>query len=66
MDEDKRLRDMLDTAIRVGEAQTREAIKYVKEVRALREVIWRALGQLRAGQPDKARRTLEQQIMKDQ
>jgi hypothetical protein len=63
MDEDKRL---LETAVQIGDEHSRRAIKLANDLRALRNMIWRVLIQLRAGRVDQARQTLEQQLLKNQ
>jgi Tfp pilus assembly protein PilF len=65
MDEQE-LRNMLDMACKLGDAHSLRAIEYANQARLLRIALWRALGQLRAGQTAAARKTLERALAKDQ
>lgn len=62
MDNEHKYRDLYQIAVRVGNDNANHAIALANEIRELRKVIWLALGQLRRGQIDGARRTLERQI----
>ena len=63
---EQELRNMLDKACQIGDAHSLRAIDYANQAHGLRIGLWRALCQLRAGQSDVARRTLERLLMKDQ
>jgi hypothetical protein len=62
MDDYKRLYEI---AIKVGEQHATQAVKHANEIQILRQTIWRALTQLRAGRAGLARQILEEQL-KDQ
>jgi hypothetical protein len=61
MDEHK-FRDLYRAAVQVGESNSRLVAVYANEIRNLRKAIWQAIGLLRKGKIDDARRTLEHQI----
>jgi hypothetical protein len=61
MDEHK-FRDLYKAAVSVGESNSRLVAVYANEIRNLRKAIWQAIGQMRKGKIDDARRTLEDQV----
>ena len=65
MNEDK-FRALYETACLLGEEQSQLAITYANQNKILRRVIFLALGQMRRGQIDGARRTLERFIKDDE
>jgi hypothetical protein len=62
MDNEHKYRDLFQIAVQIGNDNASRAIGLANENKEIRKAIWLALGQLRRGQIDGARRTLERQI----